>query len=194
MKEYTQTIELKNHGKFIAEYEVLETDGEIYQHDWLTITNCSGIIDIFEQKRPPNFTTSYSSLHSKTVKIQLWEGKTLSFTVHVKTLPSIIGMSLDSLLYLNKPLIGESFNNNYTQTPFIIPKEIHRLTDYIIKNHEMGCFNVHEQLICENDRIKDILVSLNTETPFKPYAIELYCDVLLMIIGGLRHPIFHMNY
>ncbi|KAL7713817.1 Synaptojanin [Entamoeba marina] len=202
MKEYTQTVQLKNYGKFMVEYEVLEATGDIYEMDWLTIKKCYGIVDIFEKKdyqtlqlhikfKKENLWMCQDTLFlSKTIKIKLGEGKILSFSVHVKTRPSIIGMSLNSLLYLNKPLIGESLDNIYTQTPFIIPKEIYRLSDYIIKNHEINCFEEREQLTCENDRIHEILSFLNTEKPFKPYAVGLYCEVLLIIIGGLRYPIF----
>ncbi|EDR27813.1 type II inositol-1,4,5-trisphosphate 5-phosphatase precursor, putative [Entamoeba dispar SAW760] len=208
LKQYTTTVLLKNNGKFDIKYQIEENNQSEYHEDWLTIKQCKGLIGILEGKNSINIPIQiyisqtqawmYQNRNLLLKKINIWLGdnrsQSISFTVIVKTLTSVIGMRLESLNRLDRPLLG-SLNKgiNYTTLPFYIPKEFYRLTSYIISHYQQSCFVEVRPLLYTSQEMRNIIHSLNTETPFPNGPIQLFCDTLLMFISGLHKCCIYYN-
>ncbi|BFU25746.1 inositol polyphosphate 5-phosphatase, putative [Entamoeba histolytica HM-1:IMSS-B] len=208
LKQYTTTIVLKNNGKFDVKYQIEESNQSEYHEDWLTINQCEGVIGILEGKSSINIPIQvyisqaqawmYQDRNLLLKKINIWLGdnhsQSISFSVIAKTPTSVIGMRLESLNRLARPLLG-SINKeiNYSIVPFYIPKELYRLTNYIIDHYQQSCFVEIRPSVYTSQEMRSVIHSLNTESPFPNGPIQLFCDASLMFISGLHECCIYYN-
>ncbi|ELP92713.1 synaptojanin, putative [Entamoeba invadens IP1] len=203
-KSYTVKTTIRNVGKFTVKYSVKDSVDGVYQNDWLSIQSCDGVIDIFEGKDVVVVTVQiyiqlqYAWMYQdrnmllKKVVFQFGDDKSLEvpMTVIVKTPPCIFGMRLESLNRLPRPIVGQPNKSVlYNKLPFWVPKEIYRLTDYIIKNYQMNCFVETMPKVYSEDQLRNLVYALNTESNFDKGPIQLFCDGLLTFLSALHHPL-----
>ncbi|BFU21533.1 inositol polyphosphate-5-phosphatase, putative [Entamoeba histolytica HM-1:IMSS-B] len=199
-EKYQFKVQLKNIGKFGTCYEIENGDGRIFKDEWLSIKKCEGFIDILEGKDvvsidceiciDEKYVWMYQEQNSlmKVIKIKLGEGNEfITFSIVLKTTPNIIGMNLETLNRLNKPLISnDKIQKKYQPIPFFIPKEIYRLIDYIIQHYEPNCFVKKDPCNYLKEQLIEVIQCLNKEKEFISGPIQLYCDALLLVLSGLH--------
>lgn len=197
-KDYHVSVRMKNNGVFPTAYEIENSNDCHYHEDWLTIKRSEGFIDILEGNDTAvveldimfdrSIVWMYQDRNMLMKKVWLAFGKKReSFTIIIKTPVSVIGMRLESLNILAKPLIGNAIPGvGYSSTPFMVPKEIYRLVDYIKKHYQKGCFCDIQPKPYSNEQMRTLIETVNRERPFEDFTIYLYCDLLMLIISGLR--------
>ncbi|ELP95100.1 inositol polyphosphate 5-phosphatase, putative, partial [Entamoeba invadens IP1] len=197
---YTKTVTLKNCGKFGVSYEFEETEDCIYTHDWLTIKQCEGFIDILEGRDSIKIPLTvciteeiaWMSQDRNFMTQELWvrlgDGKErIKFTVRVRSRVSLIGMRLETLNRLAKPLIGNS-KMVMKKIPFQVPKEIYRLVDWIYKKYSVGCFERGETKYTKEE-MKSLVDVLSLNAEFQSERVGLCCECLLFFLANLHDAI-----
>ncbi|ELP93285.1 inositol polyphosphate 5-phosphatase, putative, partial [Entamoeba invadens IP1] len=201
---YTQTVTLKNVGKFRVVYEIEGCEYCEYNQDWLTISPCSGVLDVFEGKNSVVLKLSVCIDKSiawmnqdrnkllKKIYVSLGEEEKISFVVRVKTKVSVIGMRLESLNRMPKPLIGNLIHE-MNKPPFFIPKELYRIVDRILKKYSKGCFEETPLCMYSKKQMSQFVNALDTENEFPEGPVQLFCDGLLLFLSGLHDSVLHCD-
>ncbi|ELP87748.1 type II inositol-1,4,5-trisphosphate 5-phosphatase precursor, putative [Entamoeba invadens IP1] len=206
-KKFKTQIELKNKGKIKTKYKVEGSVNGIFSEDWLTLKNCEGTLNIFEglgnikmeievcisQENAWMYQDRNMLLKKITIVFGTNEKVSQSFTVQVKTPPSVIGMRLESLNRMPRPMCGP-FKKTiiYTEAPFLIPKEIFRTVDHIVKHYTVGCFTKSEKV--QEDDIYNVITKLNKEEEFDVWPLEVFCESLLLLLSALSKPVGYFGY
>ena len=206
LKSYSQQVTIVNRGKtrihlIVDKHEELKS-----KCPWQSMELNRTAIEIFEGEDSATLTlhvnfdlysshliqNEYACNFSFDIAVK---NSTYSFpiVVQVKSRPSCIGMSLNSLLTNNHSIRNEIVNN-YTQIPFNVPKEIYRLVDKILTFDDLIIRSLFDYESQQNS-IFEIIESINNDTSFFDHiSIRNYFDALLLVVSGMSESLMHEDF
>ncbi|KAL7721052.1 Inositol polyphosphate 5-phosphatase [Entamoeba marina] len=183
LTKYTKEVTISNVGNTKAWLMCTDNVGKQVNHDWFTArllcdeVEITGGNDVTKLKVEVFFDNHTAYLYQNkevlAFKLQIdirYSQVSIPILINIVTAESCVGMSLRSLVMLNRPLLGDH-KHTYSST-------------YVF-------FTNTTTLDCA----QDVIQALNYDKPFpKSVTVQQYMDILLVVLGGLKDSVFHDDF